>query len=97
MQRHAFGILALMFFAASAYLYLGLWPPYDVEPFYYSILQRVGIVLAALWLAYPELLRIPPWMYGMLAVAASVVMIQPRLIIIVAPMVVFIWLLCSKK
>ena len=95
MQRLAFGILALMFFAASAYL--GIWASDDVEPFYYSILLRVGIVLAALWLAYPELLRIPPWMYGMLAVAVSAVMIQPRLIIIVAPMVVFIWLLCSKK
>jgi len=95
MQRHAFGILALIFFATSAYL--GIWLQDDVEPWFYSILLRVGIVLAALWLAYPELLRIPRWMYGVLAVAVSVVMIQPRFIVIVAPMVIFIWLLYSKK
>lgn len=95
MRRHAFGIFALIFVIAG--VYFALQPPRETTQWFYGVLLRVGLVLGALWLAYPELSRVPPWLFGVLAVAIGIVMVRPRLIIIVAPAVVAIWILRPRK
>ena len=52
---------------------------------------RIGIVLGALWLALPEihrvLSRIPDWLLGPMAVGLLVVLVRPKLLLIVIPIV----------
>jgi len=95
MRRLAFGILALIFIAIG--VYFGFQPPDGIEQWLHAVLIRIGLVLGAAWLAYPELSCIPKWLYGVLAVAIVIVMIRPKLIIIVAPVVVAIWMFWPKK
>jgi hypothetical protein len=58
---------------------------------------RAGLVLGALWIAYPQLVqlakRFPKWLYAILAMVTSVVMFGPRSLIIVAPALVILLLL----
>ena len=58
----------------------------------YGISIRIGIVLGVVWLAFPELSRIPRWLYVIMSIGVAVVMVRPQLILIVAPIVCTIWM-----
>jgi len=93
LRRSVFGLLALMCLAVGIY-FSGIGSggsPADTDMFVYGISMRIGMVLGAIWLAYPELSRIPRWMYVILLIAATAVMIQPKLILVIAPIVIAIW------
>jgi hypothetical protein len=54
-----------------------------------GVCLRVGLVLGATWLAYPQLSRVaerfPPWLIGGFLLGALVVLIRPRAIFAVLP------------
>lgn len=58
---------------------------------------RSGSVMFALWLAYPDLHRIPSWMWTGLVIAAAVFAIRPRAALVVVPMLITIWMVMPKK
>jgi hypothetical protein len=58
---------------------------------------RVGTLLLAIWLAYPQLHRISPIMLVSSLVGAIVVVCRPRLIVIVVPILVAIWFLRPRS
>ncbi len=53
---------------------------------------RVGLIMLALWLAFPQVSRVPPWIYGCSLVALIVVAARPKWIVWVGPSLVALWL-----
>jgi hypothetical protein len=58
---------------------------------FFDACVRSGIVLGALWLAFPKLIelsvKVPPWLLGAMLLGGLVVAIRPRYLVIVAPLV----------
>jgi hypothetical protein len=71
MHRPTVGIVALLLLAASLGIYV--WQP-DEETYaaWMSAFLRVGLVMGALWLAHPQLAKLPRWF---LAAALGVVVV----------------------
>lgn len=63
-------------------------------------LIRIGLVLGALWLALPSiagmLSRTPRWVLTLAAIGIVVCVVQPKLLLIVVPLVVLIWFLAGR-
>lgn len=75
--RGKIGVLAIVLLAAAGALLLGYLGP-DVAETWAGALVRVGLVLAAAWLALPQLRGVPPWMIA-LALALLVILARwPR-------------------
>ena len=96
MQRHAFGIIGIIFLTVWAYSSLQA-EQVQSGSFVAAMAIRVGLVLVALWWAYPELSRVPRWMYGVLLAGMVIIMIQPRMLVLVVPAVIAIWLLRPRS
>lgn len=92
MSRHILGILGLLLFFPGVLLYL-CYPSIDPQQFYLGAMVRIGAVLCTLWLAHPQLSRIPGWMYQAVAASALVVAIRPKLIALVLPALLALWIL----
>ena len=95
MRRILLGILSLVFLAASVALYLqGV---NDDNIFLLSVCQRVGIVLGAMWLAYDQMLslsqRVPPWFLGGVGMCLIILVIKPKAIFFVAPLLALVALM----
>src|SRR5688572_19293427 len=91
MRRHLLGIVALVLITAGV---VGLFTgSSSVRPSGFEdaagIGLRAGLVLGALWIAYPQLVqlakRFPKWLYAVIAMAAAVVAFGPRSLMIVIP------------
>ena len=96
MHRPTLGLIAIVLLAASAAL--ALWPTsWDGGPALQAACLRVGIVMAALWAALPQLHRIPNWFLTLGAAMAIVVAIQPRRLVILLPLLLAIWLLRPRR
>ncbi len=54
---------------------------------------RIGLVLGAIWLALPQLQRIPLWFGQLLLVGAIAIAARPKLAVVVAPLILAIWFL----
>ncbi len=87
MQRHALGILAIVLLAVGALTYDGASAALG------GTCLRIGMLLALGWLAYPQWRAIPLWMVGVLAAGTLVVLTRPKLIVIVLPVILALWLL----
>ncbi len=87
MQRHAIGATAIVL------IVLGVWTHGDTESAVSGVCLRVGAVLGFLWLALPQLQRVPPWLIGVLAVSLLVVMRWPKLLLAAVPLAIVLWLL----
>jgi hypothetical protein len=91
-RRWLLGVLALLMLAAGAIIvYAEPWGG-EAKPMGAACL-RVGIVLAAAWLALPELVQIPKWMFVSLLVAVVIVVWRPPTVVIVAPALLLLWAL----
>jgi hypothetical protein len=95
-RRTKLGILVLLLFAASGLLKLfESSSPLAEESF--GACLRFGIILGAFWLAYPDLVRLPIWIYPavvLLALAA----IKFKLLLFAVPPVLFLgWLLRPRN
>ena len=61
MRRHILGLIALASFAWAAIPYC--YPPLSTYEAAGSMGLRIGILLGAFWLAWPELHRMPRWVW----------------------------------
>jgi hypothetical protein len=75
MRRHVVGILAIGFLAAAAALLI--WPVVDAT-FWLGVALRLGIVLGAMWLAWPQLARLPAWLAAVVLVVAAAAVLLAR-------------------
>jgi len=92
MRRHAVGIFALGLFAAAAALWI--WAPQQGVVYQFEAnFLRVGALLAVLWLAYWDLKRIPPWLWGVFLLMLAVVIVKPRSLIFIVPIALLLGML----
>jgi len=90
MRRLLLGIFAILFLTAGI-VGLAVYGTGDSDvSAAASVAVRAGALLAALWLALPQLTellnRFPPWMIGAMSVCALVVVVRPRLLIYLLPL-----------
>ena len=61
MQRTILGVLAVVFLAAGGVMYLAGYEEGMAEQ-WQAMLLRMGTLAAAVWVAWPELRRMKPWL-----------------------------------
>ena len=88
MQRQAIGVIALVLLLAAGVLWF--WPLATGHEAVLGGLVRVGAVMAALWLAYPDVKRLPAWGLAVIPVLLVLVAVKPRWFLILAPLVIML-------
>ncbi len=108
-RRHALGILALLLVATAGYgFFIRHATNTEASIFFWSSCWRLGLVLGALWLAFPQLLRlshtVSPLVLAVISVIAVVIVIRPRTIVVLGPILLILailhffgWLLKPPK
>lgn len=81
MQRRILAALALAFLIAALLLAV-FWPTAEIT---LACAWRGGAILAAAWLAYDDVQRIPNWLLLTLPVLLIVVVRWPRQLILIIP------------
>jgi hypothetical protein len=86
-RRHLIGIIALL--CLLGYLAFRIWPPQET---WQQVLEggcaRGGALAAVAWLAYPDIRRMPGWLWGVLLAILVVVAIRPRTVLLAIPVIV---------
>ena len=76
----------MLFLAA---LVFWIWPPeWSGEIFALGAFVRVGAIMAVLWLAYPDVKRLPPWIWGTFPVLLVILAVRPRWLLVAVPLVI---------
>jgi hypothetical protein len=78
-------------------LYFQIWPPAEgdaVQSSFQSAFHRLSIVMAALWLAHPQLVRFPVWILLASTVAIILVLLtlKARTFVLAIPILVALWI-----
>ena len=82
-----------------------IWPPSQATAqFLQGSCIKSGLVLGAAWLAYPQLNRLPGWLFSSLIVFLVAAAVRPRVVmalsryaIFLVPLLFAIWLLRRLK
>lgn len=92
MHRPTVGILSLILLAVGTVVWLG-WRDVEQAQQWIGACWRVGFALGALWLALPDLSRLPTWILVPILAVAVLVARQPRImLIVIVAMVLYAWL-----
>jgi hypothetical protein len=75
-RRRILGVVAFAFLAAGAALWF--WQPPDAIRQFETLCWRMGTLLGAWWLAWPDLSRLPRWLLLALPVLGLIVVLRPR-------------------
>ncbi len=96
MRRQAIAVIAVILLLAAAALLI--WP---LEAnWYQGVLAaccRLGPFMAVLWLAYPEVERLPRWLLGAVPLLMVILAIRPKWFLIALPIVIALAILSPKK
>ena len=90
-HRPTIGVLALLLIAGGAAMQV--WLPTDESQPWIAACWRVGPVMALLWLAHPQLARVPAWLILVgiaLLFLALVFARQPRVLVMAAAVLLVI-------
>jgi len=94
-RRHAIGIIALILLLAAAALWI--WP---VEADWHEPLKaacsRLGPCMAVLWIAYPDVKRLPVWLVPTIPLLLAILAWKPRLLLVALPIVIALAVLRPK-
>jgi hypothetical protein len=98
-RRNLLGVIGLLSLAVGIYFYVRPPDVASVE-FVQGSCIKSGFVLLAAWLAFPQLDRMPGWLFAVLVGGLLTVAVRPRLVIValraglyVLPVLALIWLL----
>ena len=88
MRQTALGILAAILVAGA--VYFSLWPPEseNLRAWVLPACVRMGALSAALWMAWNDLQRLPPWLLSTTLTALALAALKPRLFLFILPLVV---------
>ena len=88
MRRTLLGILSIVLLVVG----LGMVIRLGIGTAVGSMCLRIGLVLGAIWLAFPQVdeisKRIPPWLIGTIALGIVIIAAAPRAFIVIAPVLV---------
>ena len=95
-RRPLVGITAVLMLSIGAGFYWS--PPSSLDgsaiP---AVFMRVGMLLGVLWLALPDLGKIPGWLWMNILLTVLVVAWRPRAALIVVPALFVGWMLRPRK
>jgi len=87
MHRPTIALLAILL------LGFGLLPREQPDDALAGACLRVGMVMAILWFAQPQLKGLPRWLIAVLIVGALIAVRWPRALILLVPVAAVLWLL----
>jgi len=61
-----------------------------------SACSRLGPCMAVLWLAYPQVKRLPPWLLGAVPLLVVILAVRPKWFLIALPIVILLAFLRPK-
>ena len=95
MRRHAIGIIAIVLLLGAASLWIR-----PLETDWYmplmSACARLGPCMAVLWLAYPEVKRLPAWLLPTIPLLIAILAVKPKWFLIAAPIVILMLIIRPK-
>lgn len=84
-SQHRIGLLAAVLLAAAAAL---RWGAPETNQALEFACWRIGAVLSAVWLAYPQLVRLPSWLVVASILALLVGAAKPKFLWVAIPLLV---------
>lgn len=96
LRRASIGSLSLGLLALGVWLWLGPFEGSDANVAV-GACWRVGLVLAAIWLAYPQIDRVPVWFLPTSLIVLILIAWRPRLMILAVPLLVALWALRPRS
>ncbi|MHB1035907.1 MAG: hypothetical protein ACYC35_02825 [Pirellulales bacterium] len=89
MHRPTVGIIALVLLLSGATLLV--WRPESATyQVWLSACLRVGAVMALVWLAHPQLVRLPAWMLGAVLLLLPILAWKPKLFLLAVPILILL-------
>ena len=85
------GIIAIVLWILS---FLG-WR-YGYSPLYEGAFVRSAVVMSLLWLAWPELVRLPRWLFIIVPFILIIAAFQPRILLVLIPVLLLYGFLIPK-
>ncbi len=79
MHRHLLGLIALTSLGSAAILY---WTTYQAAG---AMGMKVGLVLGAFWLAWPDLHRLPRWLWYVLPIGCVMLIYARQFLVFLIP------------
>lgn len=95
-QRHLIGVLGLILIG-FAIRYLVVPPASEFHLMFEAACRRMGVVCILLWLAYPELKRLPSWLALTIPFVTAVAVFRPRYALVLVPLVLLILFLRPRR
>ena len=91
-RRNLVGIVALVSLLGAAAMVV--WPPDTLwAESVRAGLLRGGTLAAVVWLAYPDMCRLPAWLWVALLAILVVVAVRPRTILVAVPIILILAIL----
>jgi hypothetical protein len=94
-RRHAIGIIAIVLLLGAGALWI-----WRLETTWYlplkSACTRLGPCMAVLWLAYPDVKRLPAWLLPTIPLLLAILAYKPRLFLIALPVVILLVIIRPK-
>lgn len=92
MRRHLMGIVAILLFIGGVVAYFA-FPHSESFQSTAGACIKVGAVLAALWLALPQINQMPLWLYASILGGVIVIARWPQLWWMIIPAILAVWIL----
>lgn len=95
MRRHAVGIIALVLLTSAFALWL--WQSDGDYDMLLGALVRVGMVMGALWLAWPDVQRLPAWTFAAVPILLLVIAVKPKWFLFLLPILIALAVLRPRR
>ncbi len=87
MRRHLIGVLAILLVAGAVYFWIT--PPVGAAAKQMeAACWRVGTLCTVLWAAFPQVHRLPGWIWAVSVAALLAVAVKPRLALAIVPVII---------
>ncbi len=91
-RRRIIGLVALALFAGAGAFQI--WPPETaMQQEFYAACLRMGLLMGLWWLAYPQTVRLPVWIWVVIPASILAVALRPKLLVWVIPIVIVLAIL----
>ena len=91
-KRSQIGLISLTALAVAG----GIWLFAEDQGYYGPVqaaLLRIGLVMGAIWIGYPQISKLPIWLATIGIVSVLTILLFKKAAIIVIPLLILIWLL----
>jgi hypothetical protein len=102
LRRHLLGLIGLALLSVG--VYFSIWPPQHAQSeFLQGSCTKAGLVLLAVWLAFPQLDQVPGWLLAsgtltliVIAARPQILLVVLRYLVILGPLFALLWILRPK-